>query len=97
MKFTTEIKKQTVSDFYDSVATLMGYKDTRELKYDCTKINIAANIQESFFEFYREMNPDMPPNEVNLGTVMLLACCGPKVDSELNDNEIEVFDGFIIL
>lgn len=97
MKFTTETKKRTVSDFYDYIATLMGYEDTRELKYDCTKINVAANIQDNFFEFYKEMNPDMPESEVNAGTAMLLACCGPKVDDELQANEVEIFDGFIII
>ena len=96
MKFTTETKKRTVADFYDYIANLMGHENTREFKYDCTKINIASNIQNNFFEFYREMNPELPANEANVGTAMLLACCGPKVDSELQENEVEVFDGFII-
>lgn len=85
----------SLTEFYDAVATEMGYTDTSELHYDCREINIAANIQDAFYAYYRETNPGIPANEVNVQVTMLLACSGPKVDSALKANEVEIFDGFI--
>ena len=82
-------------EFYDAVATEMGYTDTSELHYDCRNINIAPNIQDGFYAHYREMNPTLPASEVNVQVTMLLALSGPKVDQALKANEVEVFDGFI--
>lgn len=81
--------------FYDAVAREMGFTNPEDLHYDCRKINVAANIQDAFFEFYRETNPDLSAQDVNMGTAMLLMCSGPKVDENLADNQVEVFEGFI--
>ena len=73
--------------------------DTSGLKYDCTRITIAKNIQDGFYEYYaeiaREANPDVTAQEMSIATTMLLTMKGPKVDESLNANEVEVFDGFI--
>lgn len=95
MKFTVPEKNYDLVEFYNAAAKEMGYADTSELRYDCREINIAANIQDGFYTYYREMNPNLPASEVNLQVTMLLAMSGPKVDSDLKANEVEVFDGFI--
>lgn len=86
-------------EFYNAVATEMGYADTSNLKYDCTKIDIAENIQDSLYEYYtttaKETSPTPSENDIKVGITMLLAMSGPKVDKTLKVNEVEVFDGFI--
>ena len=87
-------------DFYKSVAKQMNIKTTRETRYDCTKINVAANIQDKFYEHYHEIarkrDASMSESEIKVGITMLLAMSGPKVDETLKENEVEVFNGFII-
>ena len=86
-------------EFYDAVAKEMGYTDTSELNYDCRKINIAKNIQDGFYEYYKqkakEENHNINENDIKVSITMLLAISGPKVDFNLKANEIEIFDGFI--
>lgn len=88
-----------LSDFYDTVAKGIGHFNTSKLHYDCTKINIAENIQDKFYEYYaqqaRETDPTLSENDIKTGITMLLVNSGPKVDKALNANEVEVFDGFI--
>ena len=88
-----------IAELYNAVAREIGYADTSELYYDCTKINIAENIQDGFYECYarhaRETNPNLNESDIRIGTTMLLAMSGPKVDKALKANEVEVFDGFI--
>lgn len=81
-----------LSEFYDRVATEMGHGDPSEFKYDCRKINVAENIQDGFFEYYKAMKPDVDA-AVEIG--MMLVCSGPKVDKNLKANEVEIFEGFI--
>ena len=95
MKLTIPEKNYDLVSFYNAVATEMGYTNTSELRYDCRNINIAANIQDGFYAYYRETNPTLPASEVNLQATMLLAISGPKVDQALKANEVEVFDGVI--
>ena len=99
MKLHNYEPKASITNLYDAVATEMGYADTSELKYDCRKINVAKNIQDGFFEYYKEFmaleNPSLSESDARVSTTMLLLIAGPKVDNELADNEVEVFDGFI--
>ena len=99
-KILISIPPCSLVEFYNAVATEMGCTDTRELHYDCTKINIAANIQEDFYEYYakvaRETDPTLSESDIRVGTTMLLAMSGPKVDKSLKANEVEIFDGFTI-
>ena len=87
-------------EFYDSVAREMGCTDTSKLQYDCTKIDIAENIQDGFYAYYTalasETDPTSSENDINTGITMLLAISGPKVNKTLKANEVKVFDGFII-
>ena len=95
MKLTIPENNYDLVKFYDAVAKEMGYTNISELHYDCREINIAANIQDGFYAYYRETNPTIPASEVNAQVTMLLALSGPKVDSTLKTNEVEIFDGFI--
>lgn len=93
-------KTYGLMEFYNAVATEMGYADTSELNYDCRKINIAANIQDGFYEYYaaraNETDPTLAENDIKIGTTMLLAMSGPKTDENLKANEVDVFEGFIV-
>ena len=95
------IKKANYSlpELYDIVAREMGYADTSELHYDCRKINIAENIQDNLYEYYKakakETDPYLSDNDIKVGTTMLLAMSGPKVDDDLKANEVKIFDGFV--
>ena len=87
-------------EFYEAVAREMGYADTSELRYDCTRIDIAENIQDGFYDYYtasvKEKGSNMSDSEIQTGITMLLAMSGPKVNHDLKANEVEVFSGFII-
>ena len=94
MKLTIPNKQYSLTELYDTVASIMG-RETKDLQYDCREINIAPNIQENFFTYYRGENPNLSETDFKMNMVMLLACYGPKVDETLQENEVEVFDGFI--
>ena len=100
MKFEIKMPPCTIVELFDAVAKEMGYADTSEIKYDCTKINVASNIQDGFYTAYgrllRESDPNIPYANMTIGITMYLAISGPKVNNTLKENEIEVFDGFII-
>ena len=88
-----------LSEFYDAVATEMGYSDTSELHYDCRKINVAKNIQDNFYDYYMaelmKMCPSSDKEDFQNSITATLTIYGPKVDSTLKANEVEIFDGFI--
>lgn len=92
-------KPMSIIELYEAAATEMGCIATSETKYDCTKINVAENIQDNFYEYYaqqaRETDPTLNESDIRVGTTMLLVMSGPKVDSTLKANEVEIFDGFI--
>jgi hypothetical protein len=88
-----------IIEFYDVVAREMGHTDTSEIKFDCTKINVAENIQDGFYEHYlaliKENDIYFHENEARADITLVLAMSGPKVDKALKANEVEIFDGFI--
>lgn len=94
MKLTIPNKQYSLTELYDTVASIIG-RETKDLQYDCREINIAPNIQENFFKYYRGENPNLSETDFRTNMVMLLLCYGPKVDETLQENEVEVFDGFI--
>ena len=94
MKLKVPSKNYGIQELYDTVALLMG-KEPENLDYDCCNINVAMNIQEGFFKRYREENQDLSEGDFNISMAMMLLNYGPKVDENLADDEVEVFDGFI--
>lgn len=89
-----------ILEFYEQVAREIGYTSPSEIEYDCTKINIAENIQDGFYEYYtqiaRETDLVLSESDIRTGITIRLAMSGPKVDPTLKANEVEIFDGFII-
>ena len=75
--------------------------DFSEYKFDCRKICVANNIQDMFYDYYekiaREEDNTLTDNDIKIGITMLLAMSGPKVNEDLVDNEVEIFDGFYFL
>lgn len=94
MKLKVPNKNYGITELYDAVAAIMG-RETDNLNYDCRYINVAKNIQDGFFAHYKEDNKHLPTSEFNMGMFMMLLSYGPKVDEALEDDEVEVFDGFI--
>lgn len=97
MKLKVPSKNYDITELYDTIATEMGFVAVQNLGYDCRKVNIAKNIQDGIYEKYAELGKaqNISETDVRIGVTMLLACSGPKVDENLADNEVEVFDGFI--
>ena len=92
-------KPMSIIELYEAAAKEMGCANPSEIKYNCTKINVAENIQDDFYEYYaekiKEEQPTLSENDIKTGITMLLVMSGPKVDNALKANEVEVFDGFI--
>lgn len=95
MKLKVPIKNYGVTELYDTVATAMGHKDVSKLHYDCREINVARNIQDGFFEHYRENHPHSSEMDLKMSVSMILLNYGPKTDDNLADYEVEVSDKFI--
>ena len=97
MKLTVPHKNYSIVELYDTIATEMGCLPTNKHEYDCRKVNIAKNIQDGIYDKYLELGKEQKLSEqdVRVGVTMLLAISGPKVDEDLADDEVEVFDGFI--
>jgi hypothetical protein len=88
-------KNYGITELYDAVAKAMGYKDVSKLRYDCRSINVARNIQNGFFAYYRKTIPHSSETDLKTSVSMLLLNYGPKTNDALHDFEVEVFKGFI--
>jgi hypothetical protein len=88
---TDEQKRQTLEDFYRSVAQSAGYEEKEDTMYDCCRILVAANVQDAIIEAYQEAHPNVEMSNI----MMLLAISGPKVDRELAYNEVRIQTGFV--
>ena len=95
MKLKVPKKNYGVTELYDAVAKTMGYKDMSKLHYDCREISVAPNIQENFFEYYKEANAHLSESDFKMSMGMMLLNYGPKTDESLADYEVEVTDKFI--
>lgn len=95
MKLTIPNQKYELIELYDRIATEMGL-DSDTCRYDCRKVEIAKNLQDNIYQYYVEQNPDKPKCEIEFSVTMLLAVSGPKVNKQLSDNQVEIYDGFIV-
>lgn len=80
-----------IVNLYDKVAEVLGYEDTTNLNYDCTKIDVATNIMENIEAFYKER----VDGDYVLAFGMDWVCYGPKQNKDLADDEVMIEDGFI--
>ena len=109
MKIKVQNKNYGLTELYTLVAKEYIRKtfngdvvavDFSEYEFDCRCINVAPNIQDGFYRSYmkilEETTPTMSKVDMRMGITMLLAMNGPKVDTNLDYDEVEVFDGFIV-
>lgn len=87
--FLDEVTYTSITDMYKKVAELAGYNVTDNTRYNCTKINVARNIQEKLFKYYEEVE-HMP--KANIG--MIWCIYGPKADDSLADDSVMIEEGF---
>lgn len=84
---------------YEAIAHALGADGgDDDLCYDCTKVNISADLQDEIYEAYRAEYIDeyrRTPGSFDAEVAMLLARSGPKVDRALPMRHAEVFDGFL--
>lgn len=67
MKIKIPNKNYELIEFYETVATEIGYTDTSELHYDCTKINISEDIKKMILDDNNiKVNPNLNANEVEI-------------------------------
>ena len=76
-----------IMQFYDNVAAAAGY-DPEVMRYDCTKILVARNIQTRIFAVL-----DAQSTERHY-TAMMWCLRGPKTDDALADDTVELQTGF---
>ncbi len=88
---SNEQMKRMLTPFYETVASMAGYEVKQEDIFDCTKVNVAANVQENIIVAYQEKDTSLEKSNV----ISLLLMAGPKVDARLPDNTVEIFDGYI--
>lgn len=86
-----EQMKQILTPFYETVASEAGYEVKQEDMFDCTKINVAVNVQDNIIAAYHENDDSLERSSV----ISVLLMAGPKVDTGLPDNTVEIFDGYI--
>ena len=92
------MRGKTLLPFYVYVAECMGYEDEAIETYDCRKIWVAENVQNAIIEAYRGRCPDEYteyPTEVNHKIMRILAISGPKMNRDLQDNQVKVEIWFI--
>lgn len=88
---TEEQAKQTLADFYRSVAQSAGYEEKEDTLYDCCRILVSANVHDAIIQAYQEMQPDISKENI----ITVLAIGGPKMDAALENNEVRIQPGFI--
>ena len=83
---------------YENAARKSDYPVTDRTTYDCRKLAVAHNIQETWISYYRdrvlEKSPRLPECDINQQVMSLLLNYGAKVSPHLSDNEIQVYPGF---
>ena len=83
---------------FRNAAKADGYSVCADTEYDCTKICVAGNIQDAWYEYYtkqiKQKYATVPEQQIKTEITMMLAICGAKVDRELSDGEAMVLQGF---
>jgi len=82
-----EITGKGLVEFYDAVAYKLGY-NPEAVCYDCRKLTVSKSVQDVWYHEFQ--NEGMNPSQIT----MLLLMSGPKVDQNLQNYDVEVFDGF---
>ena len=85
--------EQTLCDFYRTAAEILGYEENETTMYDCTRILVAAHVQDAIIASYKAACPKVTMEQI----IMHLAMSGPKVAEDLGENEVVLQEGFIFM
>jgi hypothetical protein len=80
----------SLGKFYTNVANSLGHKESSTTQYDCRKIEISENIQSKWYQLWAEQF-DATPIQIT----QLLLMSGPKVNPDLKDDEVLIYEDFI--
>lgn len=95
-----DVKQETIDAFYPNLNLTAFYKKVAEefqipfetgYGFDCTKIRIASNIKEQWYEQFIKEYGEAHCWEIN----MKLCMSGPRVEQYLRDNEVEIEEEWI--
>lgn len=70
---------------------MLGYEENEKTLYDCTRILVAANVQDAIIASYKATCPKATTEQI----IILLAISGPKVAEDLKENEAVLQEGFV--
>ena len=88
-----EQMEQTLCDFYRTAAEILGYEENETTMYDCTRILVAAHVQDAIIASYKAACPKVTMEQI----IMHLAMSGPKIAEDLGENEVVLQEGFIFM
>lgn len=95
-EFYVEAAKAYIKEIFNGNVEAIDFS---AYKFDCRQINISNAMQDKFYEHYekciRKADNKMLGVDIRINITMLLAMSGPKVDENLDDDEVEIFEGFI--
>ena len=80
----------TICDLYDNIASILGYENIEEIKYDCKKVRVTENVYNKVCSFYKDEYED---GDKAFATEWLM--CGPKANLDMAGFQVEVENGFI--
>lgn len=83
------ITENQESAFYNLIRQLCAKENKTIKSIDCTKINIARNIQNAWYDYAKAHNIDT----TSLSMSLLFA--GPKALERIPDNTVEILDDCI--
>lgn len=80
----------SITELYDTIARKLGYKETKDLQYDCKKILVSRLIFNKVYQYYQSVGTNREE------FTMYWCCFGPKASLEKEDYVVEIQNGFII-
>lgn len=83
------INDEATLGFYPFICSKAGLDSTGKI-FDCTKINIAKDIQESWYDYIKSLNMDL------VAFTMFLLDKGPKVDDNLSKGQVFISNEFLV-
>lgn len=93
MKLYVRTRKEGIVSFYNAIAEQLGFP-LDKVNYDCTKIEVSETRSIAVEEWYKEQCPGSDEWKYAFG--MHWVCSGPRVNYDLQGDEVVIEDGFII-
>ena len=95
-----ELEGLKLDEFFELVSRTCGMPyDNPKFQVNCTKINVAANIQDGFYKAYEKLVREKGQfnDETTYQITMILCRSGPKAYDDFPDNTVEVQRGAFFL